>query len=126
MFSPRSLGFTCLAMVAGAASFASCAAPCLPFARPAHEVTCNGDVLVATFYARNDTVLSPSCAAHLDGGIVVATVSGVVCPGEQFERLANTLTVNCTLPSLEPGAVPVHEGQVSLVTDGGSTVCRSP
>ena len=109
-----------------AVSFVSCAPPCLPFARPAQEVSCNGDALVATFYARNDTVLSPACAAHVDGGVVVATVSGVVCPGEQFDRLTNILTLDCTLPSLEPGTLPVHEGQVSLVTDGGVTACRSP
>lgn len=104
--------------------FVSCAPPCLPFSRPAHEVSCDGNTLVATFNAQNSSVLSPSCTAHVDGGVIIATVTGVVCPGEQFERLSNTLTMNCALPSLESGTIPVHEGQVLLVTDGGVTVCR--
>lgn len=116
------------AVIVTVAMFAltSCAPPCLPFSRPAHDVSCDGDTLVATFNAQNSSVLSSSCAARVDGGVVIAMVTGVVCPGEQFERLANTLTLDCSLPSLEPGTIVVHEGQVSLVTDGGVTVCRSP
>lgn len=106
----------------------SCAPPCVPFSRAAHEVRCaedGGRALVATLYAQNDTVLSPSCAAALDGGVVVATVSGVVCPGEQFERLATFVSVECALPALEDGAVPVHEGAIELHTDGGVTTCAA-
>lgn len=111
-----------------AVAFTGCTAPCLPFARQSEEVRCADDGgLIATFNARNNSVLQPSCSASLDGGVVVATVSGVVCPGEQFERLANMLELPCPLPSLEPGIVEVNDGQVSLVTpdDGGVTTCRA-
>lgn len=104
----------------------NCAPPCVPFSRPAHDVSCDGDTLVASFNAQNSSVLSSSCAANVDGGVVVATVTGVVCPGEQFERLSSMLELDCTLPSLGSGTIPVHEGQVSLVSDGGVTVCRRP
>lgn len=118
-----------IVILGAALAFTGCAAPCLPFATAAQEVSCAADGgLVATFNGRNNSVLSPSCSTRLDGGVVMATVSGVVCPGEQFERLANIFTLDCPLPSLEPGTVPVNDGQVSLVTpaDGGVTVCTAP
>ncbi|MGV3619245.1 MAG: hypothetical protein ACO1OB_00430 [Archangium sp.] len=111
-------------MTAAAAALAGCAAPCLPFSTPAHSVECDGGVLVATFNAQNNSVLAPSCTVGIDGGVGVAMVSGVVCPGEQFERLSTLVTVSCALPSLETDSVPVQNSELVLISDGGVTVCR--
>lgn len=115
------------ALMLGALLLVGCAPPCVPFSRAAHEVSCSSDGgvgLVGTMNSGSSAVLSLSCAAQVDSGVVVAVMTGVLCPGEQFERLAGRASADCALPSLEAGRLPVHGGEVELVTSAGTTECR--
>lgn len=115
------------ALMLGALLLVSCAPPCVPFSRAAHEVACSNDGgigLVGTMNSGSSAVLSLTCTAHVDAGVVVAMMTGVLCPGEQFERLAGRASADCALPSLETGRLPVHDGEVELVTSGGTTECH--
>ena len=108
-----------------ALSLMSCAPPCVPFSRAAHEVACgDGGVLVATLFAGNDTVLGSKCSVTLDAGVPVAVMTGVVCPGEPLERLASRVESPCEVPVVPDGELMMSDA-VSLHTDGGVTRCAA-
>ncbi len=114
-----------LTALACALSIMSCAPPCVPFSRAAHEVACgDGGVLVATLFAGNDTVLGSKCSVTLDAGVPVAVMTGVVCPGEQLERLASRVESPCEVPVVPDGELMMSDA-VSLHTDGGVTRCAA-